>query len=149
MTLLSIEFGTPLYDESVALRYEVLRKPLGLSFAEDQLALEWSDYHLASLDGGGRMLAILILTPQDGGVLKMRQVAVGPNTQGKGVGSDLVEYSEEFAKSLNFSMISLHARETAVAFYLRLGYEIEGERFEEVGIPHFKMWKNLGIQNKK
>jgi len=143
MTLLSIEFASPLYDESVALRYEVLRKPLGRSFTEEQLALEWSDYHLAALDASGQMRAILLLTPQAGGVLKMRQVAVAPEWQGRGVGAALVEYSEAFAKSQNFNKIALHARETAVPFYRRLGYEFEAGLFEEVGIPHLKMWKNL------
>jgi predicted GNAT family N-acyltransferase len=37
----------------------------------------------------------------------------------------------------------LHARETAVPFYLKLGYEVVGGQFEEVGIPHFKMEKKL------
>ena len=145
MTLLPISFATPLYDESVALRYDVLRKPLGLTFTEAQLALEWSDFHLAALDKSGQMLAILLLTPQGQTYLKMRQVAVSPASQGRGVGAALVSYSEDFAKSLNFNRIELHARETAMPFYLRLGYEMDENRFEEVGIPHVKMWKDLGL----
>ena len=37
------------------------------------------------------------------------------------------------------SEIALHARESAVPFYLALGYGLVGEPFEEVGIPHRKM----------
>jgi predicted GNAT family N-acyltransferase len=37
----------------------------------------------------------------------------------------------------------LHARATAVPFYLRLGYTVVGEPFEEVGIPHRGMEKAL------
>jgi len=37
----------------------------------------------------------------------------------------------------------LHAREAAIPFYLRLGYELEGEPFTEVGIPHRRMVKLL------
>ena len=33
----------------------------------------------------------------------------------------------------------------AVPFYLRLGYEIVGDQFEEVTIPHFKMKKAAGF----
>ena len=39
--------------------------------------------------------------------------------------------------------MTMHARETAVPFYERLGYATVGARFEEVTIPHFKMEKRL------
>jgi predicted GNAT family N-acyltransferase len=71
----------------------------------------------------------------------MRQVAVAAAMQGKGVGARLVAASEDFAKEHGFQKITLHARETAVLFYERIGYQKIGERFEEVGIPHFKMEK--------
>lgn len=40
-------------------------------------------------------------------------------------------------------MIETHAREYAADFYLKLGYEITGDRFTEVGIPHRFMEKRL------
>ena len=73
----------------------------------------------------------------------MRQVAVASTWQGKGIGSMLVAESEKTASRLGFSLITLHARESAVPFYERLGYGRVGERFEEVTIPHFKMEKML------
>lgn len=143
MQICLIEFASPEYDESVALRYEVLRKPLGLQFSVEQLSAEWSDMHLAAFDQQGRIEGILLLTPIDEQTLKMRQVAVSPSRQGKGVGQEMVAYAEELARSKGFSLISLHARETAVPFYLKLSYDVVGERFEEVGIPHFKMVKRV------
>lgn len=143
MTIFTIEFATPEYDEAVALRYEVLRKPLGLEFLPEQLAAEWSDIHLAAVDTAGKMVAILLLTPVNDQEVKMRQVAVAPEQQGRGLGAALVAQSEEIARSMNFNRMTLHARETAVPFYLRLGYEKVGDLFEEVSIPHFKMRKTL------
>ena len=143
MSIHPISFATPEYDESVALRYDVLRKPLGLEFTPEQLSPEWSDLHLAAFDVSGKMVAILILTPINKEVVKMRQVAVAAGQQGRGVGTALVEQSEQLARDLDFQEISLHARELAVPFYLRLGYEKVGEMFEEVGIPHYKMKKGL------
>lgn len=143
MIIFPIDFGTPEYDEAVALRYEVLRKPLGLEFLPEQLANEWSDIHLAGFDAAGNLLAILLLTPLDNETIKMRQVAVAPGLQGQGLGAQLVRASEEIAIRRQFQIMSLHARETAVPFYLRLGYQIIGDRFEEVTIPHFKMVKKL------
>ncbi len=142
MHISQIEFATPEYDEAVHLRYEVLRRPLGLEFTPEQLAAEYADIHLAAFDAAGRITGYLCLTPVAGGQeLKMRQVAIDPAWQGKGVGTQLVAASEELARQLGFQKMILHARETAVPFYLRLGYTIVGDRFEEVTIPHFKMEK--------
>lgn len=143
MFIFPIEFATPEYDEAVALRYEVLRKPLGLEFMPEQLAAEWSDIHLAAFDSTGKMVAILLLTPVNDQEVKMRQVAVATEQQGRGLGAALVAQSEEIARSMNFNKMTLHARETAVPFYLRLGYEKVGDLFEEVSIPHYKMIKTF------
>jgi len=143
ITVYQIAFATPEYDESVALRYEVLRKPLGLEYSTEQLSAEWSDIHLAAFDAWGKMIGILLLTPLNEQEVKMRQVAVAPEQQGRGVGAALVAASEDTARSLNFNKMTLHARETAVQFYLRLGYQIAGNQFKEVSIPHFKMAKRL------
>ena len=138
-----IGFGTPEYDEAVGLRYEVLRKPLGLDYSPEQLASEYDQVHLAAYGNSGALLAYLNLTPAGTETVKMRQVAVATAVQGKGIGTLLVAESERLAQRLQFEVMSLHARETAVPFYERLGYVREGERFEEVGIPHFKMKKAL------
>jgi len=143
MQIFQIEFATPEYDEAVRLRYEVLRRPLGLEFTSEQLAAEYADIHLGAFDPSGRLIAYLCLTPLNENVVKMRQVATAPDQQGRGVGSKLVAASEELAKRLKFKKITMHARDTAVPFYLKLGYQTVGEPFEEVTIPHFKMEKNL------
>lgn len=143
MQIRQIEFGTPEYDEAVRLRYDILRRPLGLEYTPEQLAAEYSEIHLAAFDATGRLIAYLNLTPVTPDTVKMRQVAVESVLQGKGIGKLLVAASEQLAKHLGYKEISLHARDTAVPFYLKLGYERVGEPFEEVTIPHFKMRKNL------
>jgi ribosomal protein S18 acetylase RimI-like enzyme len=89
------------------------------------------------------LLGYLNLAHADDGDVKMRQVAVDPQAQGQGVGRALVEASEALARRLDYRRMVLHARETAVPFYERLGYDRVGERFEEVTLPHFKMVKAL------
>lgn len=143
MQIFQIEFATPEYDEAVCLRYELLRRPLGLDFTPEQLAAEYADIHLAAFDASGRLVGYLCLTPLNDDEVKMRQVATASEWQGRGVGRQLVAASEDLAKHLKFKKMTMHARETAVPFYLRLGYQTIGERFEEVTIPHFKMEKIL------
>ena len=74
---------------------------------------------------------------------KMRQVAVDAQYQSKGVGSFLVAYSESYSVTIGFKKIELHARDTAINFYKKAGYETEGPIFKEVGIDHLFMYKNL------
>lgn len=143
MYILEIEFATPEFDEAVRLRTDVLRKPLGLVFTPEQLAGEYDQRHLGAYDAQGRLLGCLSLVPVDGQTWKMRQVAVAEAVQGSGVGKRLVGHSEALARSEGIRLITLHARETAVPFYQKLDYRVVGERFEEVGIPHYKMEKNI------
>ena len=86
-------------------------------------------------------LNLVVLRSPNG--LKMRQVAVTSDMQGKGIGRALVEMSEDIGREAGSEFIKLHARATAVPFYLALGYLLEGEPFEEVGIPHRLMIKTL------
>lgn len=142
MELKRIQYNTPDYERVVALRRRVLRAPLGLDFTPEQLASEADDIHLAGFEDE-TPVACLILTPASEREFKMRQVAVAPERQGAGLGSELVAYSEIVARAAGCRRLVLMARETAVPFYLRLGYEAVGEIFEEVSLPHRKMHKWL------
>lgn len=137
-----IAHGTPAYRETVSLRYRILREPLGLSFTDEQLAGEATDMHITATQDG-RLLGCLVLTPREQGVVQMRQVAVDPNVQGQGIGRGLVTTSEDVARGRGFTTMILHARESAVPFYLRLNYEVVGEPYEEVTLPHLTMEKRL------
>ena len=139
----SVKHGSEAYKQTVALRRDVLRIPLGLDFTEAELSSENDSFHLA-LWREGEMVACLILKPVSEKSIKMRQVAVSKPFQNQGLGKLLVAYAEAFAKSLGFAKIELHAREAAVRFYLKQhGYAVVGDVFEEVGLPHFKMEKAL------
>ena len=142
ISIRQIEYGTPEYEQTITLRDEVLRKPLGLSFTKEYLEQDRDDAHFAALGAGG-VLGCLILHPVSPDEMKMRQVAISPHSQGLGIGRKLVEASEVFARAKGASKILLNARETAVKFYLALGYEIVGDPFTEVGLPHRLMKKNL------
>ena len=134
--------ATKEYIETVALRDEVLRNPLGLSYGPTELAAEKDSFHLG-LREGAELVACLVLKPLDERCIKMRQLAVRESGQGKGFGRELLNYAESFAKRRGYEEIVLHARETARGFYEKLGYEAEGDSFTEVGLPHLAMRKKL------
>ena len=143
MFVIPVPFGTPAFDEMLALRHEILRKPLGMEFTAEQIAEEYDSAHLACYNSTWRLLGCLTLLPLNEHELKMRQVVVAESAQGRGVGRRLVEASEVWAREKGFSKMVLHAREVAVPFYLKLDYRKVGKRFTEVNIPHFKMEKVL------
>jgi N-acetylglutamate synthase-like GNAT family acetyltransferase len=138
-----LSHGSPEYQAEVALRLRVLREPLGLTFTGEQLATEAADVHLCAFCAG-RLVGCLVLTPVAVGIVQMRQVAVEPSMQGQGVGTALVDASEQVARERGFIEMMMHARVTAVPFYERLGYSKRGHEFEEVTIPHWEMAKALG-----
>jgi predicted GNAT family N-acyltransferase len=136
------EFGSKKQIQSIGLRYEVLRRPLGLFFGPADLFLEKSETHIIAILNT-EVIGIMLLKDIGNEAIKMRQVAVSGHFQGKGIGAKMVRYAEVWARSLNFKTMELHAREKAINFYLKLNYKKVGAEFLEVGIPHWKMEKSL------
>lgn len=137
-----VDYGSVEYAESLRLRNEVLRRPLGMDLANDDLSGDVGERHIAAF-AGERLVGILLLRSIGEGVLQMKQVAVDESLRGRSVGRRMVEYAETFAAAQGCGEIVLHAREVAVPFYEKLGYAREEERFEEIGIPHYVMNKKL------
>lgn len=137
-----VAHGSKTYWHAVDLRYAVLREPLGLNYTREQLLAEDKDIHFVYYTDSV-VMATLMLTPAEDGHIKMRQVAVDELFQGAGIGAKIVEYSEAYALDYGFTYMEMHARKSAVPFYQKLGYNIIGEEFMEVTIPHFKMVKDL------
>jgi len=145
LEFVQVEYNSSRYRDLVEFRRRILRTPLGLDFTPQQLAKEQADIHIASyLDG--ELVGCVVLTAVDGShgsVVKLRQMAVDPDRQGRGIGGQIVSFAEKLAAKRGCREIILHARETATPFYQRAGYVPVGEIFTEVTIPHRKMVKRL------
>jgi N-acetylglutamate synthase-like GNAT family acetyltransferase len=142
MALRMIDHGTREYQQMVNLRNEILRKPLGLVFTEEELEQEKDDILMGAFEDD-RLLGCCLLTPMDAGTVRLRQMAVPNGMQGKGVGRALMIFAENIARDLGYKKLCMHARKTAIGFYEKLGYSISGEEFMEVTLPHFTMEKAL------
>ena len=137
-----IAFDSEAYVNTLKLRHEILRAPLGLKFSEEDLKKEFADFHLAGFYGS-RLAACMVLSPYNESTIKMRQVAVEATLQGNGVGKQLVLEAEKICTGKRFQRIVLNARDAVVPFYEKLGYKSISDVFMEVGIPHVTMEKNL------
>jgi predicted GNAT family N-acyltransferase len=74
---------------------------------------------------------------------KLRQMATAKHVRGKGYGVALVQALEKHATEIGIEKIVLHSRHYAVGFYEKLGYQVTSDVFQEVGINHFMMNKQL------
>ncbi len=137
-----VPYGTRAYLETVVLREEVLRKPLGMKFHGKDLVAEKDHWHLSLWDAN-ECIATVVLQPLNEQEVKLRQMAVKEEYRGNGVGSALIALAERLARNEGFETIVLHARQNALDFYKQNGYEPFGKTFTEVGIPHKKMQKSL------
>lgn len=144
VTFQTASHNSELYQHAVVLRNRILREPLGLKLDPVALANETGDIHLVGLLDG-KVVASVTLTPIDAAVLRARQVAIDDSLQGKGVGTQLMRAAESLALSNGFRRMTLHARESAIPFYVKLGYEKEGRRFQEIGIAHQIMSRELWV----
>jgi predicted GNAT family N-acyltransferase len=143
MEIREIAHGSGEYVQACELRDELLRRPIGLSLFDEDLAAETGFTHLVGVDGGGQVVAYLQLKPLDHEVMKMQQVVVTTRLQGGGFGKALMEFAEAHCRAAGIEKIVLHARESVVGFYESIGYRCVDEPFVELGIAHRKAQKLL------
>ncbi len=142
MALKQIDHGSKEYKQMVALRMEILRKPLGLNFTEEELANEKNDILIGAFDED-KILACCLLTKIDNATIKLRQMAVQNNLQGKGIGASIMSFAETVARDKGFKKLMMHARNTAIGFYEKFDFKVKGNEFIEVNVPHHVMEKRL------
>lgn len=140
MELTRVPHGGQRYASVVALRELVLRLPLGLSYSLEELSNESDQSHFALFEQG-HPIACLAVVRVDVTTCKIRQMAVHPSHQRRGLGHELLTGVIDTLRREGAKMIYLHARESAVPFYEQAGFSRGSETFEEVGIPHCKMAK--------
>jgi len=144
MPIKQIDYATKEYDQMLKLRYEILRKPLKLTFHKEDLEKEKDDILIGAFEED-KMLGCCLLTKVDKECVRLRQMAVQNNLQGKGIGASLMNFAENVARDAGYKKIQMHARKTAIGFYEKLGYSVTGDEFTEVSIPHFMMEKKLSF----
>jgi predicted GNAT family N-acyltransferase len=142
MALKQLVHGSPEYRQMIQLRYEILRKPLGLDLKEEDLEKEKDDILIGVFDDD-EMQACCVLTRTDAKTVRLRQMAVSNKLQGKGIGATLMNFAENLARDHGFKKLTMHARKVAMGFYEKQGYKVVGDEFTEVTIPHYVMEKKL------
>lgn len=142
MALKIIDHGTPEYQQMVKLRDDVLRKPLGLHFTKEELEKEKENLLVAAFEDD-TMMGCCMLVEEAPQTVRLRQMAVVNDVQGKGIGKALMLFAENIARDRGYDKITMHARKNALGFYEKMGYRKVGDEFQELSIPHYEMEKSL------
>lgn len=74
---------------------------------------------------------------------RIGRMAVMVDWRGNGVGTMLLRALLDQARARHMGEVVLHAQRDAVPFYLDYGFAVDGDEFEEAGIPHVRMRRAL------
>ena len=124
-------------------RWEVLRKPLKMSYIPLKDNLEEASIHLMGVTSEGKVLACGRLHLNTSYEAQIRYMGVSVDLRRSGIGSKMIEKLEEEAINQGANQIMLNARENAVAFYKSHGYFEVGPYEADIRIPHIRMEKQI------
>ncbi|HET7792625.1 MAG TPA: YbgC/FadM family acyl-CoA thioesterase [Rhizobacter sp.] len=154
--LQAFEAGKPMVEVRVGGWDELERDARNIRtsvFIEEQgipMQMEWDEadpdpgcIHAVAYNRFGRPLATGRLLEHVPGVAKIGRMAVAQTMRGSGVGRSVLDALMKTARERGYREAVLHAQTSAEAFYSRAGFVPRGVVFEEVGIPHIEMMRNL------
>lgn len=124
------------------LRWRVLRALWKMPRGSERDEFENVAHHRAVFTNDAAIAAGR-LHPVDAAVGQIRAMAVDPAYQKQGLGSRILNNLEAIAREQGLEKIVLHAREEAVPFYQKYGYEVVAPGPFSWGIKHFEMSKRL------
>lgn len=126
------------------MRYEILRKPWNQPPGSEKDTHEDSSIHIMAVDQNNTILGVCRLQFNSSTETQVRFMAVKEDTQGLGIGKQLIAYAEQKATQLGATNQILQAREIALEFYKKCGYTVKEKSFllwDE--IQHYLMEKQL------
>ncbi len=152
--LLGYEAGEPMWTlhtgtwaalgpQAAALRTEVFIEEQGIAAEDEWDADDAVSLHAVLLNRLGRPVATGRLLPAQQGQASLGRLAVSRVLRGVGLGRELVKVLCAAAAARGDRCLVLHAQRSAQGFYERLGWRTEGAPFDEVGIPHIGMVREL------
>ena len=143
---MKIEIRAPItpkeWENYYALRYKVLREPLGQPIGSERNDGDLSGQHFALYEEK-HLRAIARLDSMGDTTAQVRFVAVSAVAQGRGFGKMIMEAVEHKSIKDGKTKMLLHARDYAVPFYLSIDYKIIEKSYKLFGtLQHYLMEKS-------
>ena len=129
---------------AIAVRERVFVEEQGVPVEEELDGRDEQALHMIALaPGGGAVIGTLRLL-FDGDVVKVGRVAVDRDWRGRGIAARMLDRSLAEARARGARRARLASQVDVVALYERAGFAVESDVFEEAGIPHVWMGRELG-----
>ena len=130
-------------DACLAIRREVFIDEQGVPEAEEIDDLDAGAIHLLARDDQGRPMGTARLLVLDG-TGKIGRVAVRKAARGTGLGAALIRASmDELCALPGITRLKLSAQTHVIPFYERFGFTAHGPEYDDGGIPHRDMTRDL------
>ncbi len=138
---------SPLWDEVLALRLSVFVEEMNVPV---ELEVDEFDIHATHLCLkskkkmlGTLRLVILENAQHDTKHIKLGRVAVHADYRRQGVGRHMMQLAIDYGKKAHCSKIILGSQIYITSFYQSLGFIMQGDIFDDAGIPHITMYLDI------
>lgn len=142
--IVKVSADDPEFEDAMSVRIDVFVEEQGVPIEIERDEYESESEHFVAYRDGDSTDAVgtARLREKDGNA-KIERVAVLQSARGEDWGRKLMQVAEARARERGFQEALLHAQTQVEAFYDTLGYERVGDEFEEAGILHVEMRKQL------
>lgn len=124
------------------LRRVVFIEEQGVSEADEVDGRDTSAIHLLAVEGDVPVGTARLLVKGSTG--KIGRVCVLPQARGAGLGAALIKKALDVLRAQpGLTEAYLGSQSHATGFYEKLGFAVEGEEFDDAGIPHRHMRRTL------
>jgi predicted GNAT family N-acyltransferase len=122
-------------------RLAVFVQEQGIPVSEEWDADDADALHAVITDVQGVPVATGRLLQPQPGLAQIGRMAVLCTHRGQHLGASILQALCDAAHARGDTQVILHAQRSAEGFYLRHGFEPQGEPYDEVGIEHITMRK--------
>jgi predicted GNAT family N-acyltransferase len=128
---------------AIALREQVFCLEQGVPVEEELDGRDGQALHLLALDASGQRVIGTLRLLFDGDAVKVGRVAVARPSRGQGIATRMLDIALQEARARGARRAKLASQVEVVALYESAGFEVESGVFEEAGIPHVWMGRQL------
>ncbi|MEQ9467799.1 MAG: GNAT family N-acetyltransferase [Ekhidna sp.] len=133
-----------LKKKAFAIREEVFVVEQQVATDEEFDEFEDESHHFVALDENDNPVGSARWRYTDKGI-KLERFTAKKSMRGKGVGTAIVQtvLDDISEKAESGTYLYMHAQLPAVPLYLKFGFQTKGDQFDECGIMHYLMWREL------
>jgi putative N-acetyltransferase (TIGR04045 family) len=128
---------------AVAVREQVFCREQGVPKEEELDGLDDRALHLVAVEPGGARIVATLRLLAAGSEAKIGRVAVESSWRRRGIAARMLEMALARARELGCDRARLAAQMQATRVYEQAGFAVESAQFEEAGIPHVWMGRDL------